>query len=540
MEKDSPIRKLKVLALTGRAAESIIRANIPKNVLVKVLPIDVAAFITREFILENITKNEAMKYDLILVPGFVQGDLTELKNILGVPVVKGPRYASDIKLALKELTLSEFSSKYSADKFIQTKKYSETKDLLNYGFNSPLEKQKSEFTLGLENQFLVGLDRPALVMAEIIDAPKMTIDQIKDRVKYFLKYGANIIDIGVIAKSPQPKKIFKIISELQKLKEIHHFIISIDTLNVEEIVAAIEAKVDLILSIDHGNINDLIDKIPNETGIVFLPTNIKDGYMPKAPEERVKSLIKLRDKLQKAGFTKLFADPIIEMPIYPGFASSLESYILFRKKDQRTPMMTCIGNVTEFIEADPIGINVLFGCLAVELGIQLLLMTDYSVKCRGGIKEIVKARDLAFAAKQRKAPPKGHGINILMAKSKTDLELEIPIHKDLEIIDLKFADANLYSMDYEFDPKGSFTIWIDYYKQKIYVVHMSINSKKPDLLFISSNARMIIEEIQKRGLLSKLDHAIYMGRELERAEICLYLGKTYIQNEQAFKESELY
>ncbi|NHJ04305.1 MAG: dihydropteroate synthase-like protein [Candidatus Heimdallarchaeota archaeon] len=540
MENDSTNSKLRILALTGRAAESIIRVNVPENVTVKVLPIDVAAFITKEFILDNITKNEAMKFDLIIVPGFIHGDLTELKNKLGVPVVKGPRYASDIKLALKELDPLEFSTKYSADRFIQTKKYSETKDLLNYGFNNPLDKTKSEFTLGLENEFLVGLDRPALIMAEIIDAPKMTIDQINDRVKYFLKYGANIIDIGAIAKYPQPKKIFKIISELQKLKAIHHFIISIDTLNEEEIIAAIEAKVDLILSIDHGNIKDLINKIPKETGIVFLPTNVKEGYMPKTPQERVKSLIKLRDILLKAGFTKLFADPIIEMPIYPGFTSSLESYILYRKEDQRTPLMTCIGNVTEFIEADPIGINALFGCLAVELGIQLLLMTDYSVKCRGGIKEITKARDLAFAAKQRKTPPKGHGINILMAKSKTDLEMGIPIHNDLEIIDLKNTDTNLYSMDYEFDPKGSFTIWTDYYKQKIYVAHMNINSKKPDMLFISSDARMILEEIQKRGLLSKLDHAIYMGRELERAEICLYLGKTYIQNEQAFKEPELY
>ena len=33
---------------------------------------------------------------LILVPGFVEGDLSPLLALLGVPVVKGPRYASDI------------------------------------------------------------------------------------------------------------------------------------------------------------------------------------------------------------------------------------------------------------------------------------------------------------------------------------------------------------------------------------------------------------------------------------------------------------
>ena len=33
-----------------------------------------------------------------------------------------------------------------------------------------------------------------------------------------------------------------------------------------------------------------------------------------------------------------------------------------------------------------------------------------------------------------------------------------------------------------------------------------------------------------------VDHAYYIGRELERAEICLYLGKTFVQNEQVFKD----
>ncbi len=533
-------KNTKILVLTGRSAEKIVKSSVPSNVTVKVLPIDVAAFINKDLILKNLTKEEAQKYDLILAPGFVQGDLVPLYALLGVPVVKGPRYASDIKLAVTELDFEEFSSKYSADKLIKKKKYSQTRQFLDDGFNKPLIEKSKEFILGIRNAFPIGVNRPPLVMSEIIDAPKLTMKEVITRAQFFINSGANVIDIGAIAKNPQPKKIKEIVSALQKLKKNNNFILSIDTLNEEEIIAAVEAKIDLILSIDHGNVDQLIDKIPKEIGIVFLPTNVKEGVMHKTPEERVKSLIKLRDKLRAAGHTKLFADPIIEMPIYPGFASSLESYIQYRKIDSTTPMMTCVGNVTEFIEADPVGINTLFGCLAVELGIQLLLMTDYSVKCRGGTKEIVKARDLAFAAKKRNTPPIGHGINILLAKSRTDFELEIPIKKDLEIVDLTSDDGALYSMDYEMDPKGSFTIWINYQNQKIYVSHLGISSKKPDLLLISSEARMLFEEITKRGLLSKIDHAFYLGRELERAEVCLYLGKTYIQNEQTFKDSEYF
>ncbi len=530
----------KILALTGRSAEKIVRNNVPANVTVKVLPIDVAAFISKNLILKNLPKEEAQKYDLILAPGFVEGDLSSLTTLLGVPVVKGPRYASDIKLAITELDFEEFSSKHSADRFLKKKKYSQTKQFLKDGFSKPIIDKSKEFVLGIENTFPVGVNRPPIVMSEIIDAPKLPLTEILKQAQSFIDSGANVIDIGAIAKNPQPEKIKEIISELQSLKKNNNIILSIDTLNKEEILAAVDAKIDLILSIDHGNVDQLIGKIPKEIGIVFLPTNVKEGYMPKTSEERVESLIKLRDKLLAAGYTKLFADPIIEMPIYPGFATSLESYIQYRKVDSTTPMMTCVGNVTEFIEADPVGINALFGCLAVELGIQLLLMTDYSVKCRGGTKEIVKARDLAFAAKKRSSPPKGHGINILMAKSRTDFELEIPINKDLEIVDLTNDDGALYSMDYELDPKGSFTIWTNYQNQKIYVTHLDISSKKPDLLLISSEARMLFEEITKRGLISKLDHAFYLGRELERAEVCLYLGKTYIQNEQAFRDSENY
>jgi len=37
-------------------------------------------------------------------------------------------------------------------------------------------------------------------------------------------------------------------------------------------------------------------------------------------------------------------------------------------------------------------------------------------------------------------------------------------------------------------------------------------------------------------LISKLDHSLYLGRELAKAEICLYLGKSYSQD-ISFKDS---
>jgi len=528
----------KILVLTGRAAEPIVRKYLPENVAILVLPVDVAAFITSKMIIENLNKKTAQNYDLIITPGLVQDDLTQLKNQLGVPVVKGPRYASDIKMAIVDTDPFTLSPVVAADKYLKKQKATMSQDIIEQGSNAPLKK--NEFYIGFKKKLPVGLNRPPIVMAEIVDAPKLSMEEIAERALYYLSNGADILDIGAIANEPEPQKISKIIKKLKSLQEQHGFAISVDTLNVEEMQAAIKAGVELILSIDHGNIEHLINEIPKDVGVVFVPTNVEKGYLPKTTIKRVNSLIQLRDKLKEAGLTKIFADPIIEMPIYPGFTNSLSHYIEYRKIDPETPMMTCVGNVTEFIAADPIGINALFSCISVELGIQLLLVTDVSVKCRGGIKEVVKSRDLAFVAKQKNAPPKGHGIEILMAKSRIANDLEIVGFKNIETLEISTKEDNqLYRLDYEPDPKGSFTIWIDYHKQKIYVAHLKAGTNKPDLLLVSSKARPIYEEILNRNLLTKIDHAFYMGRELERAEICLYLGKTYIQNKQTFCEERI-
>ncbi|MBK5112434.1 MAG: dihydropteroate synthase-like protein [Candidatus Heimdallarchaeota archaeon] len=523
----------KILVLTGRAAEPIVRKFIPENVEIFVLPVDVAAFITSKMILENLSKKTAKIYDLIITPGLVQDDLTQLKDQLGVPIVKGPRYASDIKMAIIETDPFTLSPVIAADKYLIKQKSKISRNIIEQGFSAPLKK--NEYLIGFKNKLPVGLNRPPLVMAEIVDAPKLSMEKITERALYYLKNGADILDIGAVANEPEPHLITKIIKKLKSFQEKHSFAISVDTLNVEEIQAAIKAGVELVLSIDHGNVEYLINDIPKDVGVVFVPTNVAKGYLPKTTKERVNSLLQLRDKLKEAGITKIAADPIIEMPIYPGFTKSLTHYIEYRKKDPETPMMTCVGNVTEFIAVDPIGINALFSCISVELGIQLLLVTDVSVKCRGGIKEIVKSRDLAFVAKQKNAPPKGHGIEILMAKSRTANDLEIVGFKNVETLEISSKkDNRLYSLDYEPDPKGSFTIWIDYHKQKIYVAHLKPETNKSDLLIVSSKARPIYEEILSRNLITKIDHAFYMGRELERAEICLYLGKTYTQNKQSF------
>jgi len=129
-----------------------------------------------------------------------------------------------------------------------------------------------------------------------------------------------------------------------------------------------------------------------------------------------------------------------------------------------------------------------------------------------------------------------HGINVLLAKSRTANDLDIQIPAKVESLKLDSKDKELYSLEIERDPKGNFTIWSDYHKQLIFIIHQDPKTNEPTILLKARNAKPLIEEITKRGLVTKISHAFYLGRELERAEVCLYLGKTYIQNEQTFQD----
>lgn len=51
-----------------------------------------------------------------------------------------------------------------------------------------------------------------------------------------------------------------------------------------------------------------------------------------------------------------------------------------------------------------------------------------------------------------------------------------------------------------------------------------------------ASAEDIANTIIKRGLLSRLDHAAYLGRELAKAETALNLSIPYKQDETLYKE----
>ena len=90
--------------------------------------------------------------------------------------------------------------------------------------------------------------------------------------------------------------------------------------------------------------------------------------------------------------------------------------------------------------------------------------------------------------------------------------------------------------EFEFDNKGFFVIIVDHEKKKIVVEHYNyvkdknlIKTGKINEVVEGANAEELCKKIIKKGLLSRLDHASYLGRELQKAEHALKNNLEYTQ-----------
>lgn len=89
----------------------------------------------------------------------------------------------------------------------------------------------------------------------------------------------------------------------------------------------------------------------------------------------------------------------------------------------------------------------------------------------------------------------------------------------------------------EFDPKGFFIIMLDRENGEMLVEHYEnvekggkIVSGKLVHVFAGDEAQTLCQTIISSGAVSRLDHAAYLGRELEKAEMALKRGWKYVQD----------
>ena len=131
-----------------------------------------------------------------------------------------------------------------------------------------------------------------------------------------------------------------------------------------------------------------------------------------------------------------------------------------------------------------------------------------------------------------------------------NLDLQEDLIKSIELLDAKLSKRPI-----ELDPNGYFLIKIEPLTNELILEHYLNNidnkgraidpesgepigcdtkrSNQPNNIFKGKSAKEVgiqISEGQTPFPISRLDHAIYIGRELQRAEQCLKTGTQYIQD----------
>ena len=467
---------MRVLVITGRLAEKEVR-KYAKGCDVYVADVDVAAFITPA----HVKHLNLEGYDLVLVPGLTKGcDWKKLEEEKGVKIRLGPIHASDLPLVLKNIDKIELSHDVPACKLLRDIKIKETVELVE-------SERICKFKIGE-----VEVGGRMKIIAEIVDATKLSKDELIERIQYYSESGADIIDLGIPLE-------FNVedVKRAVKIARDHCKALSIDTFNKKAMEIGVEMGVDMVMSISYSNL-ECMDLLNDSLAVV-------------AVERDVKKLVKLVEML-KVKTDKVIADPILDPPMR--VASSIFRYLKFRELDKETPLLFGVGNVTELIDADSIGVNAIMACIAEEIGVELLFTTEASNKTRGAIKELKIASYMAKAAKLKNTFPKDLGLNLLVMKEKVKLSVD---EKPRNIVSARPSDKFVR------DPKGDFRIWID--KDRIVCSHK-------DVSIVGNDAKSIIDTVINLGLVSRLDHVAYLGRELKKAEIALKLGKNYIQDEE--------
>ena len=487
-------------------------------------PISVSAFLSEKMTGNLLESVPTSSYDLILLPGFIQWDTSSLEKRISVEIRKGPEFASDLQMILKNLSKNniKLSNKTPANRLLEDSGKKTYHQVVKDQYERALNNIGSDtfFINEKQSNLLIGRNLPPPIIAEIVNCTNKSNKNIIKKAQHYINSGADIIDVGCVANNPNPARITEIV---ELLRANFNTLVSIDSMETSELLAAVESGIDLILSLDSGNYKELID-ISKDIPIVILPTNIKKGYFPKDPKIRVENLLTLAKKLQDYGFKKLIADPLLETPIVPGICNSLEAYFLYTKLSpaKKLPLFFGISNVVELMDIDSVGINGLLASIAVELDIGIVFTVEHSVKLMRGVTELKGSIMLNYLSKYKKTPPINQGIHIFRAKGKTS-------QLKYKISEIEQIDVDQLNQDYIPDEIGYFKIYLNHYINKINVLHFSNDHTLLNTL-IGTSAEAISKKIIELKLTNNLTHISYLGRELAKAEFCLFSGKPYIQD----------
>ena len=431
----------RTLFLTGHLAEPRLRAvlgaldGLDFAWTVHDIGVQVAALMTTDIIRRRLPK-DALGADRVVVPGYCQGDLEDIGRAFGVSFVRGPVDLHDLPgyfgRAGKAIDLSQHSVR---------------------------------------------------IFAEIVDAPKLSVEAIVERAQRFASDGADVIDLGCLPATPFPH----LEDAVAALKQ-QGLAVSVDSADLEELRRGGRAGADFILSLNEATIG-LAEEAPAVPVLVPSPAGDLD------------SLGRAAERLQHLG-RPFIVDSILD-PIPFGLTRSILRYAELRRRMPTARIMMGIGNLTELTDADTTGVNALLFGMIAELEITDVLAVQVSPHCRTAIREADRARRIMHAAKTLQRLPVSIDEGLMALRTR----------KPFTTGAAEIADTASRIRD------GNFRIEIA--ADGIHVYNRDIHRV----------ARTAMELYPELGVESDGAHAFYLGVELARAEIAWQLGKRYVQDE---------
>lgn len=478
---------MRILLVTGRLAYPVVKA-VAGGADVLALDVGVAAFITPAG-LERALAPLRGDYDLVLVTGLAASDFSGVERRLGVKVRLGPKQAYDIPLALAAAGTVEFSGTVPADMLLADVKRENAR------------KELAEIEAGAAGAFMlkgvkIGGDATMKVVAEVADATVLSDAVLVERIE---GYGAaDVVDLGVPLESSSDA----VRHAVRVARSATRKPVSVDTLVPEYIRAGIDEGASLVLSLNGTNL-DAVGPLVAEKGLaaVVIPDDGDEG-----------SLAGNVARARALGIKNILADPVLS-PVGHGFVEAVERYRAFRRRDPATPLFFGAGNVTELMDADSAGVNALLAGIGMELGVAALFTTEASRKTLGSAAELKAACEMMALARRRSGPPKDLGLDLLVIKEKR-------MRVDLAEPGPGAVEAKRHGLT--LDPMGSFNVYVR--DGRIFVRNGAVT--------VSGDEPMaIIETLDDLGLVSRLDHAGYLGKELEKARLAILFRRSYVQDE---------
>ena len=429
----------RILFVTGKLAQTSLQRTIERiesrsfSYEIRSLGVSVAALISEKLLMRRLSDID--NFDTIMLPGLCAGNVDKLTEHFGKNVVKGPHDLKDLPEHFGATSRKSDLSKHSL-----------------------------------------------LIFAEIVEAPKMTIDELLSAAHLYRQSGADVIDLGCL-----PGQDFPHLEESVAALKDAGFRVSVDSLQDQELIRGGQAGADYLLSLSVNTlwIADEVDSIP-----ILIPVD----------DSGLDSLYRAIDEFSKKG-RNFFADSILN-PIHFGFTKSIKQYHDLRERYPEIQIMIGTGNITELTEADTMGMTALLLGITSELDATAILTTQVSRHACTAVAEADHARRIMHAAKQDASLPQNYSDGLLALHEKKPFPVSLDEIREL---------AKMIR-----DP--SFRVQVSEDGIHVYNRDGILESTDPYEIFPHLN-------VQDDG-----SHAFYLGAELTKAQIAWQLGKRYVQD----------